>query len=312
MGTRHARTRVTLTNSELRSQQEECLEAFLAAGINPYLTYRIANGTQITKKLRLRLFTSDNGKHGSRYLVARDWVSLPSSDAKKGKKIAVQLRRCTAELYGNMWTGVITAGQRCTVNFVRSRSRLLMNTARKFFADQKRFNGVNLIFGAIQTPVRTRSTGKLRKNPNGQLLYHVHLHLMFTMATSRRQQQRALSALRDKFGDKFERVKDRHALITYLTAPQDRSDILSCGEFVRWHEQVQRFPRMRLYGSFRIKPANRSGYPRPTGISRHYRKNQFLTRLKFGGKHCVIWENPHGDFRTIYERENVDRIPDDT
>ncbi|MEY2559338.1 MAG: hypothetical protein QOE34_2763, partial [Verrucomicrobiota bacterium] len=251
------RARVSLTWAEIRDQHELCCAALIDEALRiddrDVIPFRIdflrADG-RVVEKIRRRTHTHDNGPDRFDYRVSRDWISLPRADHKLTMRMAKNLRALQLDPT-KLWTGAATQGPPCFVNQVGAARRDLMNRVRKFFAGQSRnIDAPELIFSTVQDPVRNRETGQLRQDAAGRLLFHVHVHFLFYPPRSRSKHQVFQYAFSREFGfgSGVEKVKTVGGVIGYLTAVPDRSDLLDHDEFVKWHCQISRAPRFRLYG----------------------------------------------------------------
>lgn len=307
---------ITLTKAEINEQHDRCCRAFLDAGIVPFKWHQLSEDGVVKQELRRRSGTHDNGPGRFEYILSNDWISLPRCDKKRSEKIAKQLRRVCAEK-NDLWTGVATLGTRCLVDDIRRKQRLLMSKVRQFFTEQRRFHQAKLIFSVAHMSVRNRNTRLLYQDAQRRLLYHVHVHFLFFPPPPGPKFQRFETRFKDRFGDGsgLEPVRDMHATVTYLTAVQDRSDIIVHNEFVAWHEQISRTARLRIYREF--NPAKPINYPKKADnysgyfghISRK-RENIFCGKIWCGNKRFTIWENLKESARIVYENERVVREPD--
>src|SRR4029077_628656 len=100
----------------------------------------------------------------------------------------------------------------------------------------------------------------------------------------------------------------------YLTAVQDRTDLLESGEFVEWHKQMRRTSRFRLYGD--RKPRSRRANTtkdcthKTTPVPRIAAENRAVGKSFIDKKCFTIWENVTDPLDRLYENQMVDRWPD--
>lgn len=316
--------RISLTEEQIREQQNRCVLALTNEALRiddiallpSRIDVLVENG-QLIQRLRKRTHTYDNGSDFFKYIVRKDWISLPRADAKLSNKMAKKL--CGLRLDPHrLWTGVATDGPVCTVDEVSVKRRQIMNQVRIFFAEQARnADPPQLIFSVVHNPVRDRITKRLRKDDAGRLLYHVHGHFLFYPPRRPTKRMRFEAAFEEEFGNGsgFEKVKNLHGIIGYLTAVTDRADMLDHNEFVKWHLQISRKPRFRLYGEFRAKAkVARKWKKKPSNGSQPKiaKTNRFVGKVWHDDKRYSIWDHLRDSPRDVYENQGIPREPDRT
>lgn len=307
--------RVTLTKQQIAVQHDRCCLALFDAGINPFLTAFFKTVDGLKQRVIRRTYTHDSGEENFTFSRSRNWNSLPRVDANKGDKIAAALRTILEKEPG-AWMGVVTFGAPCPVNQVGERRRELMNKIRRFMVQQRRFHKVDHFFSVAHESVRDRKSGVLRVNAEGELLYHVHVHFLFYPPPKGKKRERFIARLAKNFGcgSGVDKIDSEMGTITYLTAVQDRNDLLDYGEFVDWHKQTWRTARFRFYGDRKPlsrRPCSENNCTRPTmSIPTIAGENQFVGKRYIGKKCFAIWDNVTEPTDDLYKKQRVDREPD--
>jgi hypothetical protein len=314
---------VSLTSVEIAAQHDRCCVALIdeALRVNdvdclPFRIDLLHKEGRVIETVRRRTQTHDNGPTRLDYPVPKTWSSLPRADQKLSERMGRDLRALRLDP-NKLWAGVATRGALCLVAEVGAARRDLMNGVRSFFARHSRNTAPpELIFSTVQDPVRNRKTGQLRRDAAGRLLFHVHVHFLFYPSCVQSREQKFQRAFLEQFGSGsgLEKVITVNGIIGYLTAVPDRSDLLDHNEFVKWHYQIWRTPRFRLYGRFRTKPIRRVKLkPRNPAVVRTpalAKANRFLGKIFYGKKCFSIWEHLTQSPEEAYANQSIPRERD--
>jgi hypothetical protein len=308
--------RSTLTKKQIAEQHGRCCAALFQAGFNPFLTrfFRTPDGCE--KRFINRTYSHDTSPANFTFRRSRNWNSLPRPDAAQAAKMEEWLRDILKNEPG-IWMGMVTRkAPPCTVDQVGQCRRELMNKFRGFMLQQARFHGVDHFFSSVHESVRARKTGILRINAEGQLLYHVNLHFFFVPPPKGKKRDRFIARLKNNFGggSGVMEVKNPMGAIKYLTAVQDRTDLLDHDEFVHWHQQTWKTSRFRRYGE-RKPPSRRNrsreeSNPAPIPIPAMGIENRLIGKTFLGKKSYTIWDNVTEPIAKLYDQQGVPREPD--
>jgi hypothetical protein len=286
------------------------------AGFNPFLTGFFKTAAGCEKRFVQRTYAHDNSSLTFSFRRSRDWNSLPRVDGRKAAKMKQWLGGIF-EKESRIWMGVVTPNAPpCTIDQIGPRRRDLLAKLRIFMVEQSRAHGVDHFFSVVHESVRDRKTKILKVNAEGRLLYHVNVHFFFLPPSKGKKRDRFVDRMKKRFGkgSGVMEVANPAGAINYLTAVQDRTDLLDYGEFVQWHSETWRTPRFRRYGkrkpaSLRKRPRekaqNRSEFIGTMGV-----ENQFIGKIFLGKKSFTIWDNVTDPIANLYDENGIPREPD--